>query len=81
MRSTYIICYFLYFFIFKTLDVFILFISKIVDDYSTFIFDHIVFGKKKYCIHICILMYLCCEKNITEPLITKILAKSLVSDF
>jgi hypothetical protein len=45
---------------------FILFISKIVDGYTTFIFDHIVFGK----LFIAYIFADCCPyvvKKFTEP--------------
>lgn len=57
---------------------FILFISKILDDCTIFLFDHIIFGKFNF-LHADVSM--CCtylKKNEVGPLITKILARPLL---
>lgn len=57
---------------------FILFISKILDDCTIFLFDHIIFGKFNF-LHADVSM--CCtylKKNEVGPLITKILATPLL---
>lgn len=71
---------FLFFFYFLRCQMtFILFISKILDDCTIFLFDHIIFGKFNF-LHADVSM--CCTyfflKNEVGPLITKILATPLL---